>query len=169
MQTTEKMMQTFVKSLSRSFLFLSTVSHCLSGVLLIITGAWQISWTVDVDEYKVDLYHLSTYLNFCWIIIISGMFLLLWTLAGWIVFMRKSIKLDITCGVSNCILIVLFYFIFCSQHPDLHPDNNIIFLLLFCTAILSSIVHSLLILGKCSTSNRKDELQDDEKRSEINF
>ena len=160
-----------VEGLSRSFLALSTGIHGLCGILLIFTGSWQISCTWNIEKQEADVHQLSTYQNLCYIIIISGVFLLLWTIVGWIVFIRKSIKLDITCGVSNFVLFMLFYFIICAnpQHLEFYPENNRSFIVMFCISITSSFVHSLIFFAQCSKANRNEEFQDDNLRSEVPF
>merc|ERR1719477_425650 len=75
-------------------------------------------------------------------IIISGIFVFLWTVFGWIVYMRGSISLSITSGVSSFIIVVMFYFMYCGSsdhYQDLHPQFKLYFII---------IIHALFIIAR---------------------
>ena len=70
-------------------------------------------------------------------IITSGIFLLLWTISGLILYIRKAISLDITSGVSN--FIVILFFILSTLQVLIIRSIIQCFLCMFCLNLGSSI------------------------------
>eukprot|EP00090_Calanus_glacialis_P008722 TRINITY_DN17089_c0_g1_i1.p1 TRINITY_DN17089_c0_g1~~TRINITY_DN17089_c0_g1_i1.p1 ORF type:complete len:211 (-),score=15.86 TRINITY_DN17089_c0_g1_i1:34-666(-) len=148
------------------FLEISTGFSSLSGLFLIISGVWQIILARNHEEEEADIHNLSNCQNLCLMIITSGIFLWLWTISGLIIYIRKSISLNITCGVSNLIVILLFYFIYFASphHQDHHPEFISSFLFVFCISIVSFIIHSLFILTRFTRTNIDDEEKEAKSR-----
>jgi uncharacterized membrane protein len=92
-------------------------------------------------------------------IITSGIFLWLYTISGLIIYIRQSIRLNITCGVLNLIVILLFYFIYFASphHRDHHPEYITSFLFVVCISIVSSIIHFVFMLTRITRTNIDDE------------
>merc|ERR1712117_34426 len=140
------------------FLEVCTVLQGLVSVFLVISGTFQLLWMSDLSEDDPEVRHLSTCKQICWMIIISGIFVFLWTVFGWIVYMRGSISLSITSGVSNFIIVVMFYFIYCGSsdhYQDLHPQFKLCFIIIFCFINFIIIIHALFIIARLR-SNTED-------------
>merc|ERR1711892_1060857 len=142
-------LQICIKILYRRYLEVFTVLHGLGGLFLLISGVCQLIQMRDDEIKESEDHNLSTCSNLCWMLIISGTFLLFWTLSGLIDYMRRSISLDTTCGVSNIIIIFLFYFIYCAspRHQEHHPQFNLRFMSMFCIILVTSIIHAMFILA----------------------
>merc|ERR1711874_890589 len=104
------------------FLELCCFTQGLTAVFLIISGAFHILWIRGLAEEDPGDQHLSTFQNLCWMIISCGVFLLLWTVSGWIIYSARSISLSVTCGVSNFshsfISVLSLYFVSPSSSPS---------------------------------------------------
>ena len=144
MQDTTKQIKNWADIFSTWFLLTSTSLHGLGAIVLLMLGTLQICWMTEKKD-ESELPNMSTFYNLSWIIIVSGAFLIIWTSVGWIIFIKRSIKLDITCGVSNFVLITLSYFVFCARtdKEELHAQTGICFVFILSIAILSSSLHSL--------------------------
>ena len=138
-------------NLYRQFLEVCTLIQGLVAVFLTISGALQLSWMSNLAEDDPQVHHLSTCRQICWMIIISGIFVFLWTVFGWIVYMRGSISLSITSGVSSFIIVVMFYFMYCGSsdhYQDLHPQFKLCFIIIFCFINFIIIIHALFIIAR---------------------
>merc|ERR1711915_274087 len=82
----------------------------------------------------------ETYQKICIFILISGVFLVLWTIFGWILYVRKSTNLHTTSGTSNIVLLLLVYFLFLSNQIP------VIFLIGATFSFLLTFLH-ILFLG----------------------
>merc|ERR1712002_130469 len=136
-------------NLYRQFLEVCTVLQGLVSVFLVISGTFQLLWMSDLSEDDPEARHLSTCKQICWMIIISGIFVFLWTVFGWIVYLRGSNSLSITCGVSSFIIVVMFYFMYCGSgdhYQELHPQFKLCFIIIFCGINFFIIIHALFII-----------------------
>merc|ERR1711887_302572 len=117
------------------FLEFCCFTQGLTAVFLIISGACHILWIRGLAEEDPGDPHLSTFQNLCWMIISCGVFLLLWTVSGWIIYSVRSISLSVTCGVSNFSIVILLYFISGggSYHQQqLQSQFHSCFIIIFC-------------------------------------
>merc|ERR1712212_862427 len=147
-QTSEEPSTVFIciYNLYRRFLEVCTVLQGLVSVFLVISGTLQLLWMSDLAEDDQEVRHLSTCKQICWMIIISGIFVFLWTLFGWVVYIRGSNSLSITCGVSSFIIVIMFYFMYCGSsdhYHELHPQFTLSFIIIFFV-----IIHALFIIAR---------------------
>merc|ERR1711963_380516 len=89
----------------------STGVQGLSGLSLIVSGLRQLSQ----QDLSHEDFTSKTYQNICIFVLISGVFLVFWTIIGWILYVRKSTNLHTTSGTSNTVLLLLVYFLFLSN------------------------------------------------------
>jgi len=136
-------------NLYRQFLEVCTLIQGLVAVFLTISGALQLSWMSNLAEDDPQVHHLSTCRQICWMIIISGIFVFLWTVFGWIVYMRGSISLSITSGVSSFIIVVMFYFMYCGSsdhYQDLHPQFKLCFIIILQSLQGLEVLQKMIII-----------------------
>lgn len=156
-QTSEEPSTVFLclYNLYRQFLEVCTLLQAFVSVFLVISGTLQLLWMSDLPEDDPELPHLSTCKQICWMIIISGISVFLWTVFGWIAYMRGSISLSITAGVSSFIIVVMFYFMYCgsgNHYQELHPQFKLCFIIIFCVINLFIIIHALFIIARLRSS-----------------
>merc|ERR1719348_1136230 len=97
---------------------------------------------------------LSIYIRWSFVF---GLFLALWTTFGGIIYMIRSISLNLTCGTSGVILIFLFYFIFCVSPAtkELDKESYLVVLTVFCIGFSLSISHWFFLFVSWMTKSRR--------------
>merc|ERR1712066_264983 len=145
----------YINTAYTQFLELCCFTQGLTAVFLIISGAFHILWIRGLAEEDPGDPHLSTFQNLCWMIISCGVFLLLWTVSGWIIYSVRSISLSVTCGVSNFSIVILLYFIsgggsYHQQH--LQSQFHFCFIIIFCVSVFFTISQVLFTLARIRNS-----------------
>merc|ERR1712038_496547 len=100
-----------IKNAITKLLEASTGTQALSGLSLIVSSLHQLSQQDLSNEDCTS----ETYQKICIFVLICGVFLVLWTIFGWILYVRKSTNLHTTSGTSNIVLLLLVYFLFLSN------------------------------------------------------
>merc|ERR1719369_823995 len=138
------------------FLELFCFSQGLTAIFLIISGVLQILWISGSTEEDP---HLSTFKNLCWMIISCGIFLLLWTVSVWIIYSCRAISLSVTCGVSNFIILILLYFIYCGgdYQQQLQSQFHLCFIIIFCVIIIFTIFQVLFTIARHRNSQESQD------------
>ena len=90
-------------------------------------------------------------------------------MAGAIALVRKTLVLEITCIVSNVVVIILqltvFFLFQANTHLEKLPVNsNTLSKFVFTVSLVSSVVHFLLFFVKCYSENQEEDLLQDIKK-----
>lgn len=154
----------FELKLIRIFFYFSIGVHGLCGFILILTGAWHTA--AQNESPAMDKIYTSANPYFGWIIIITGVLLVLWSVMGFTAIVKKSRELEIICVILNIAMIILqvtLFFILCASHElsEFLEKKNTILVVVFAISIISSVIHLSLFLLKCSTFTNKQNLEEE--------
>ena len=135
----------------------STSIQGLCGLSLVVSGLQQLT----VEDLSHETVSSETYQSICILILISGIFLVLWTVFGWILYVKKLRTLYTTSGASNIVLLLLVFFLFSSNQIP------VIFLFGAAFSFLLTFLH-IFFLGLLKIFS-KLKIQHKNKVSSVNY